>query len=155
MGYVSHLSLIDANQKQITGGSTIFDREGSIEVHKINYNVSRNLDSQTGKAHSIRRHQPFSILKSIDCSTPELFQYCTSGKLIPEARIDLYNIDNEGCERNYFSYILENVRIISISPHISALTDAQDMESVSLSFERITLAYHEGNRIAVDAWENR
>jgi type VI secretion system secreted protein Hcp len=155
MGNVAYMSLFNSNNQKIQGCSRVYDREGCIEIQKINYNINRAVDSQTGKSHSTRRHQPFSILKEIDRSSPELFQCCASGKLLTSARVDLYRIDDEGEEVNYFTYTLENVRVISISPMISALTDSKDMEAVSFSFENITLAFHEGNLTACDSWSQR
>jgi type VI secretion system secreted protein Hcp len=155
MGMVAYMSLFDSNNNQITGGSQVPDRYGSMEIKKINYTLSRGFDNQTGKQHNTRRHQPFSILKPIDCSTPSLFQCCASGKLLSHAKIDLYKPNDEGRETNYFSYILENARIISVTPMIDASSSESDMEAISFSFEKITLAYHEGNLIAVDSWEQR
>lgn len=155
MGNVAYMSLFDSNEKQITGSCYVRDREGCIEVQKIDYNINRVVDSQTGVSHSTRRHQPFSILKRIDRSSPELFHHCASGKLLASARVDLYQIDADGAEANYFSYILEKVRVVSITPIISALTDAKDMEAVSFSFENIRVAYHEGNLVACDSWGQR
>jgi type VI secretion system secreted protein Hcp len=126
-----------------------------MEIKKIDYTLSRGFDSQTGKQHSTRRHQPFSILKPIDRSTPSLFQCCASGKMLSTAQIDLYKPDDDGIETNYFSYILEKVRIISVTPMMNALSSESDMEAISFSFEKITLAYHEGNLTAVDSWEQR
>lgn len=155
MGNIAYMSLFNSDQQKIFGCSRVYNREGCIEIQKIEYNINRAIDSQTGKSHSARRHQPFSILKEIDRSSPELFQSCAAGRLLKTARIDLYKIDDEGEEVNYFTYTLENVRVISITPVISALTDSKDMEAVSFSFENITLAFHEGNLTACDSWTQR
>jgi type VI secretion system secreted protein Hcp len=155
MGNVAYMSLFNANQNQILGGCEVSDRRGCIEVHKIDYNISRAVDSQTGKPHSARRHEPFSILKVIDRSSPELFQSCASGRLLASARIDLYRSDYRGYEVNYFSYLLENARVISVTPLINAQADGQDMEAISFAFEKISLIHHEGNLTAVDSWERR
>jgi type VI secretion system secreted protein Hcp len=155
MGMVAYMSLFDSSNNQILGGSQVSDRYGSVEIKKINYTLSRSFDSQTGKQHSTRRHKPFSILKPIDRSTPTLFQCCASGKLLSHARVDLYKPDDEGRETNYFSYILENARVISVTPMMDALSSESDMEAISFSFEKITLAYHDGNIMAVDSWEQR
>lgn len=155
MGLESYLSLYDTNQKQITGGSPVTGREGQILVKKVDYNIRRNYDPQTGKTHSLRRHQPFTLLKPIDCSSPRLFQGCASGELFSKAQIDLYRIDNEGFEVVYFTYELDNIRIISISPLIDSESGAEDSEVVSMSFEKISLLYHEGNLAASDEWGTR
>jgi type VI secretion system secreted protein Hcp len=75
--------------------------------------------------------------------------------MLSTAQIDLYKPDDDGIETNYFSYILEKVRIISVTPMMNALSSESDMEAISFSFEKITLAYHEGNLTAVDSWEQR
>lgn len=155
MGHVAYLSLLDTDNSQICGGSQVYDRVGCIEIHRIDYNLKRDVDSQTGKTHSLRRHQPFSFLKPIDSATPALFHACATGKLLPTARIDLYKVNDEGCEVNYFSYQLDNVRVVSVSPMIDADSDKQDMEVISFAFEEITLAYHEGNLVVSDNWSAR
>lgn len=155
MGNVAYMSLFDHNRRQIQGGCGIVDRRGCIEIKRIDYNLSRSFDSQTGKQHSTRRHQPFSILKIIDRSSPDLFQSCASGSLLSQARVDLYHINDEGRESNYFSYIPENLRVVSLSPVIDSMADGPDMEAVSFSFERISFAFHEGNVVASDSWNER
>lgn len=155
MGNVAYMSLFDTNSKKILGGCHVYQREGCIEIKKLDYNISRSIDSHTGKSHSPRKHEPFTIMKPIDQATPILFQSCANGKVLIEARIDLYRIDEEGIEENYFSYLLDNVRIISISPIIDALSNMPDMEVISLSFETLSMMYHQGNLVAVDSWEKR
>jgi type VI secretion system secreted protein Hcp len=155
MGNVAYMSLFDNSRRQVEGSCGVTDRRGCIEVKKIDYNLSRNFDSQTGKQHSARRHQPFSILKVIDRSSPNLFQCCATGSLLSQARIDLYHINGEGREDNYFSYLLENLHVVSITPVIDSMADGPDMEAISFSFERITFSFNEGNIVASDSWNER
>jgi type VI secretion system secreted protein Hcp len=155
MGNVSYMTLVDSNDELIKGSSYVLDREGCIEIYKVNYNVGRQIDSQTGKTHSTRRHQPMTFVKKIDCASPALFKACTKGIRLPVARLDLYRTGEEGREEIYYTYTMSGVRVVSITPIIDSESSKQDMEAISISFEKIEVLYHDGNIAAQDTWDSR
>lgn len=48
MGNVAFMSLFD-NGKKIIGGCHVLQREGCIEISKLDYNISRSIDYHTVK----------------------------------------------------------------------------------------------------------
>jgi type VI secretion system secreted protein Hcp len=71
-----------------------------------------------------------------------------------------YRINDAGREEEYFSMLLEDVRITGINPvmpNIKTTGESQinHIESISLLYERITWHYKDGNIRFTDSWLDR
>ena len=109
---------------------------------------------KTGKLTGNRVHSPVTVLKQVDESTPFLNKACCSGECLQEVRIDLWKVSDYGYEECYFTYLLENVRVIGISPIIGGTENnyAQDREQLAWMYESITWGHHDGNHQYTDTW---
>lgn len=84
-------------------------------------------------------HHPISIIKPIDKSSPLLAQAISDGEIL-KCTIDFYRTSINGQLEYYYSIILENAKISSISSHYpNSLThnDQQPYEQVSFTYENI------------------
>lgn len=154
MGMRGNMWIVDSQGQRVNGGCNIMDREGSIEVHSMNHKITLPADLKTGQLTGNRTHTPITILKKLDQATPFLNKACCSGECLKEVQIDLWHVNPHGSEECYFTYNLQNVRVIGISPVIGGTEDnyAPDKENVALMYEQITWAHHEGNHQYTDSW---
>ncbi len=154
MGMRGNMWITDSQGQRVNGSCNIMDREGSIEVHSMNHKITLPADLKTGQLTGNRVHSPVTILKQVDESTPFLNKACCSGECLQEVRIDLWNVSPHGMEQCYFTYQLQNVRIIGVNPVIGGTEDnyTPDKEKIALMYETITWHHHQGNHQYSDSW---
>jgi type VI secretion system secreted protein Hcp len=153
-----HLWLKDDGGAAIRGGSDVRDREGSIELRGIHHDLSIPTDVMTGKLTGSRQHAPFQFDKEIDSASPYLYKAVATGQTMKSAEFKWYRISDAGQEVEYFNTLLENVKVISVSPTMHDTRNSPGtghMESVALRYEKITWKYVDGNIQYADAWNER
>ena len=102
----------------IEGSSKIEGREGWIEVLGFDHKVYMPTDRKDGSATGTRVHQDCVLLKNFDKSSPVLYEYLCNGKLIPEATLHWYQIDENGQETEYYSHKFENARVTALAEEV-------------------------------------
>jgi len=151
-----HLYLKDDQGRALRGSSTVFDREGSIEVLSLSHCFSVPIDSQTGKVVGQRTHTPLTVEKEIDSSTPLLHQMLRDSRTLRSAELVFYRINEAGKEEPYYTVSLDGVKIGSIMTLMPNMKDKScelfnHMESVELYYDTISWHYHDGNLKVSDA----
>jgi len=142
----------------IRGGSDVMHREGSIELRGVQHLLSIPTDNNTGKLTGTRQHAPFMFEKEIDSASPYLYKAVATGQTLKEAEIKWYRISDAGQEEEYFNILMEDVKVISISPIMHDTRNCPGtghMESVAFRYAKITWKYVDGNIQYTDAWNER
>jgi len=142
----------DFQGQTLKGSSSIQNREDSSDVYKLFQGVTIPHDSDTGKLTGVRKHTPFTFVKAIDAITPSLLKACASGETLKSVKLSLYHITEQGQEKEYFRYLVEDAKVISITPVASASVGQKDLEMVRLMFNKITWSYIDGNIESSDQW---
>lgn len=160
MAIPAYLWLKDDGGTDIKGSSTVFGREGSIEVIGFSHGLNLPVGGNDGKITGTRVHSPMTLEKEFDASSPYLYKAVAKGQTLKSAELRWYRIDNSGREQVYFKMQLENIKVTGISPgmpntKINGLSEVNHMGSVSLMYERITWHYTDGNIKFTDAWNER
>jgi len=160
MAIPAYMWLKDDGGADIKGSVDVHNRQGSIEVVALNHCVSMPTDNNTGKITGNRIHAPFTFDKEIDASSPYLYKALCTGQTLKSAEIKYYRINDAGQETEYFSTLLENVKIVGIIPLMydtkSAYGERRNhLEYVELCYEKITWKYLDGNIIHSDSWNER
>lgn len=160
MAIPAYLWLKDDGGADIRGSVDVKGREGSIEITGINHDVMQPTDRHTGKATSLRVHSPYSFDKEIDSSSPYLYKAVTTGQTLKSAEVKFYHINDAGQEVEYFSTLMEGVKIVGVCPMMLDVKDPRHekhnhMELVELLYEKITWRYVDGNIIHSDSWNER
>lgn len=155
-----HLWLQDDGGADIKGSVSMHSREGSIEVLEFLHSVTTRTDSSTGRLTGTRVHSPMAFVKEFDASSPYLYKAVSSGQTLKSAEFKWYKINDAGQEEEYFNFMLENVRVVAVAPIMhNVKIPANDifghMESVQLSYEKITWTFKDGNIIYSDSWVER
>ena len=152
-------TVVGMNQGKIDGSCAIKGREGTIQVQAFDYSVELPKNPQTGLPTGRRVHNPITIVKEIDKSSPKLFQALCSGEQMSKVTIDWYRIDPQGKEEKYFTTELENATIVSMKTWMPNVLRSEDkhmghMEDVSFAFEKITQTWTNGGISGEDSWGN-
>lgn len=155
-----HLWLTDSAGAELKGSVRVMDREGSIEVVAQKHNLYIPTDNNTGKLTGTRIHAPFEFTKEIDISSPYLYKAVTTGQTLQRAEFKWYKNDPNGFEYEYFSTVLENVKVVSVAPKMFDIKDPlkekhSHLEDVQLRYEKITWLYKNGNIMHSDSWDER
>ena len=117
--------------------------DGRIPVLSLRHQVTAPHDAATGIATGKRIHQPLTISKAVDKSTPMLYAALTTNETLPKVTIKWYR----GSE-NYFITELTNATINSIE--VKPGTPGGLVEEVSFSYQRISWTSLPDNHQAMD-----
>ena len=155
-----YLWLTDDAGTEVKGSVSVKGREGSIEVVAQQHNLYIPTDNNTGKLTGTRIHEPFVFTKQIDASSPYLYKAVTTGQTLRRAEFKWYQIDDNGYEVEYFSTILENVKVVTVAPTMHDIKEPSKekhnhLERIEFRYEKITWTYKDGNIIHSDSWNER
>ena len=157
MAIPGNIWIYDDGGALIKGGCDVQNREFSIEFSGFHHNLSTPTDSLTGKPTGKRIHSPMMIMKEFDYASPYLYKAVATGQTLQKAELKFYKISDAGQEVEYFNILLENVRIVAVSPAMASPEDKNNnhIETIELRYERITWKHNDGNIIFTDAWNER
>ena len=156
MSTPAHVWFEDENGSPIVGACLMPMRLGSIELKSFSHGVSIPVDPQWGKLTGTRVHSPIVIVKEFDQTTPLLYRAVCEGRPLKKATIKMYRILDAGIEVEYFNIILENIKLMAISPYLSPTgMSSTHLETLELRYEAITWKYTDGNVIYHDSWNDR
>jgi len=130
----------------IDGESTDEAHDNWIDVlsysHGVSLPGSSELSSGSTRSAGRSEHQAFSIVKTLDKTSPKLSLYCSSGTHIAEITIELCR--EGGDKRKYMEYTFTNVIIASVS--VSGSTNSAEekpVEEVTFNYGTIRWTYTE------------
>lgn len=112
-------------------------------------------------SHSTHRdqnvcHQPLSVTKTIDKSTP-LFGVSISNNEKLQCNFDIFRTDIRGNIAKYFSIELRDAFLIDVSlnfPHAVDHNDAQAEETLIFTFNIITWCHHQAGTSGYSFWQD-
>lgn len=160
MAIPADLWLKDDGGADIKGCVDVQDREGSIEVNGFTHNLRLPIDGLSGKITGPRQHGPILFQKEFDSSSPYLMKAVATGQNLKSAEFKWYKINDAGQEQEYYNMLLENARVVSVSPLMHDVKDLSKekhnhLELVELRYDKITWKYCDGNLQFSDSWNER
>lgn len=155
-----YLWLKDDGGSEIKGDVSIVKREGSIEVLALEHEVAIPTDDSSGAITGTRVHKPYVFTKHIDSSSTYLFKAVTTGQTLKEASFIFFKINSDGTEEEYYSVMLESVKVASVATVMHHVKEASALkkgheEVVELRYEKATWSFKEGNLKHDDSWNER
>ncbi len=152
-----HLTLIGEKQGKIEGSCEMVGREGTILVYELQHNIHMPRDTHSGLPTSKRVHEPLTIVKMIDRSSPKLFQALCTGEHMKNVTLRYYRITKQGTEEHYYTTTLDDAIVVSFHPAMpSTLVAANDpyghMEAVSFTYKKIKMTWEPNGIEAEDSW---
>ncbi len=122
---------------------------GSSFIFEFNHEVFLPYDREENKMTGSRKVDAFTVIKDINQLTPQLYDMCANGRKCTEVKIILYRTAETGEEEEYFHYILEEARIVSVKNYMpnTKIDDYDNMghlEEVKFLARKFTWAYLDG-----------
>ena len=102
----------------------------SCTIFEFDHEVYLPFDREDNRIQGSRRISEFSFTKEIDKLTPQLYEIVCLGRTCQKIEIKLYRIaEGGGDEEEYFNYVLENARIISVQ-NLMPSTKVEDTANI-------------------------
>lgn len=145
MALPGYMNISAENQGSIEGECDLEGREGAVVVLAVTHNVKLPTDSR-GLPNGRRIHMPITILKSLDRTSPMLYQALSDGELLSSLVIDWYRMDGAGMEELYYRQTLKNAQITGIEFIVEDDNGKNHsrighMEKVSFIYDSITWSH--------------
>ncbi|MFQ5773105.1 MAG: Hcp family type VI secretion system effector [Kiloniellaceae bacterium] len=162
----AYMTIEGTTQGNITQGAFTEDSVGNIwqEGHEdeilvqaFKHNVMIPRDPQSGQPSGQRVHQPVSVTKVFDKSSPLLYNALCSGELLPNVEIKWYRTAGTGTQEHYFTIKLEDAVIVDIQGQMPNCQDPGNqsfthLEEVSFSYRKITWNHEVAGTSGSDDW---
>ena len=154
MAHPSYLTIQGRQQGLLSAGCSGFEslgrqcqpgREDEILVHSVSHKMSN-----TQK----RTHEPLTLCKGIDKSSPLLNMALNSGETL-QCVLKLYRFNATGTPEHYYSIELTDAKVIGIElvvPDGKFYGDATPFECVSFQYRAIKWQHHIAGTSGLDAW---
>lgn len=128
----------------IPGESTDPAHENWIEIESVQQTLSRpaaSLPAAAGRRSGEVVRGDVVVVKHLDKSSPKLVEALATGRVIPEARIELVRTD--GNRPGYFQIVLQRVQVTARSTGARPAESLGDHEEIALSYEAAEWVYTE------------
>lgn len=117
-----------------------------IEVLSYSHGVSQSASgsSSSGGGRSAERcdHQDFSVVKTLDKTSPKLALFCSNGTHITDVKMELCRAT--GDKQKYMEYLMSDVIVTSVRPGGSSQGgESLPLEEVSFNYGKIEWTYTE------------
>jgi len=125
----------------IDGESEDATHKGEIEVLSWAWSVSQQSNMHAGSGGGAGRAtvDDLEFVHHIDRATPNLTQYCLTGKHIDEAKLVVRKAGGNPLE--YIKFTMNDVLVTSVSPSGVSSSESRPSEVVRLSFSRMKQEY--------------
>ncbi len=152
------VSINAQKQGKLKGGSTAKAHPGEIVAYGYSHEINSPRDAASGLATGKRQHKALSITKSVDVSTPQLYQALVTNENLPTVTLIFTRPSSggTGTEENYFKVTLTNAHISNIKtefPSVNGAPSTTPTDTVSFTYQKIQWDYLPGATTASDDWE--
>lgn len=157
MALNAYMRLTGQVQGEIKGSVTQAGREDSIMVIGYNHEIVSPRDASSGLPTGKRQHQPLSITKEIDKSSPLLMNALINNEKITEMTLRFWQPSKTGQEVQYFTIQLQDAAIVDINQEMLNNKYPENMqhkerEHISFVYQTITWTYEDGGISTSDHW---
>jgi len=157
MALNAYMRLTSETQGEIKGSVTQAGREDSILVIGFSHQVDSPRDSASGLPTGKRQHNPLTITKEIDKSTPLLMNALTNNENITEMELRFWQPSRSGKEFQYYTIQLVNAHIVTIQQEMLNNQYPENMrqkerEHVSFVYQKIIWTYMDGGISTESDW---
>ena len=145
------------NDGGVEGSVEIAGREGTVEIIEAHHDVHIPTDIHTGASTGVRQHGRFSVRAAIDKATPYLYKAVSEGEQYDTVKFSFFKIDELGTEVEYYTVLLEKVRVASVSLDVPNVKNASKehyphMMEYNFVYGKITWTWTDGTLEHTDDW---
>ena len=133
-------------------------REDQILVTSVDHQMNLAAKNYNIAPIGQRIHQPFTITKHTDKSSPLLNAAFCNGELITDWRLDYYRYTGSGTLENYYCVKLTDARIVNIrhcSPDRDTGESLYPYEMIAFSYQRIDWRHVSAGTSGIDSWNDQ
>lgn len=158
MAYEFYVTVEGQKQGRFKNETPREKHQSKIPGISFHYNVKSPRDSATGQASGKRTHGPVSFLKAWGPSTPQFFQALCTNELLTSVLFEFVKTGPNGEEYVYHTVHLTNATVSEVEHYVGddeprkPSHDSQELERISLTFQRIEIQNKDGKTMAVDDW---
>ena len=139
------------------GNVFVEGHEDEFIVQAFNHEVTIPRDPQSGQPTGQRVHQPMTITKVFDKSSPLLYQALTTGENLTTCELSWYRTSPTGSQEKYFTMKLEDAIIVNIRAMMPNCQDPGQahfthLEEISFAYRKISWDHVAGGTAASDDW---
>ncbi|MEM1031866.1 MAG: type VI secretion system tube protein TssD [Myxococcota bacterium] len=158
MALNSYLKFTGESQGEVKGSVTQSGREDSIMVIGWVHGVKSPRDLASGMATGKRQHQPFTIIKEIDKSTPLIMNVLVNNENITDWELRCWQPSNTGVEEQQYTVKLYNATVSevqseSLNNKYPENLNHKERERVSFTYQKIEWIWELDGIMAADDWE--
>jgi type VI secretion system secreted protein Hcp len=128
----------------------------NIDAIQFKFEVQSPYDASTVHASGRRRHEPITITKETDASSPSLFRMSCNQEAFDTLNINFEQVDSKGLKQPYLAMNLTKVAIVGFKrkPHQGKLSskDVFELEEISFAFQKIEVVRKNGKSSMDDDW---
>lgn len=155
MSLPAYMYIYDENGQHIKGSCMALGREGAIEIMNSSYGMSQITCANTGKLMGSRQHNPFTLHKEIDNTSPFFAVAVCQSKRLQRAVIHYYDINEAGVEYEIYRITLNSIVVMSVSAVHACMPGSHSsgmMENIAISYSGIEWFYLAGHIKYDDDW---
>ena len=163
MAYQFYAKIRGQKSGAIAGSVTQKGRENQIACFAITHSIVSPRDPASGLPTGRRQHKPIVITKAWDKSTPVLLNSLFTNEVLVDCQFLFWRSQvaagiGVAGEVQYMTIELTNASIASIdqytaSPDQLNQFNANDLEDISFTYQKIIITYNDGGITAQDDWQ--
>lgn len=156
MGYQVYITVTGAKQGAFKGGAMEKGREGKIKAIAVSYGVAIPKDASSGLPTGRRQHKPLSFSLEWDICSPQFFSAAFTNEALKNVTIEYYGTGRDGLSKVDHTIVLTNANITeateSYAAIVNGVADGRDIQTVTVTYQRIEITSNTGNTSAIDEW---
>jgi type VI secretion system secreted protein Hcp len=150
----SVVTITGAKQGVFKGESTKANEKDKIPVLDFGYEVISPRDPTSGLPSGKRQHRPVTFVKAWGAATPQIFAALVNNETLKTVLFEFTRVDQTGKEAVFQTVALVNASVSGLKEYTEANArgGSDDLDLVSLTFQRITITNNDGGTTATDDW---
>lgn len=149
------IKITGATQGLISHGATSPESIGNCAVHNHNdeialmafqYGASNPVLKNNGRSSGLGMSKPFVITKTIDKSSPLLYQALSTGETLTEMVLKAYRTAYNGKHEHYLTISLKDSRVVNKAAN-------NKLETIYFTYKNMTIEHVAANTIAKIEWK--
>jgi type VI secretion system secreted protein Hcp len=125
---------------------------GAIEAYGFHMSVVAPKDAASGAASGKRIHKAITFKKPLDGSSPQFLTAIDTNEVLTHVTIRFVGTDSKGSDEELETVTLTNASLASFDQDDD---DGSDVETVSLTYEKLEMSSPVGKTSSQDEWDPR
>ena len=162
MAYEFYVSIEGQKQGKFKGESPRDTHKAKLPGVRFSYECVSPRDANTGQASGKRQHRPVTFTKEWGASSPQIFQALVTNEVLKTVLFEFVHTTPEGTEEVYHTVKLTNATVSGLQQFVGQseegskgeLYATRELETVSMTFQKIEIENKVGKTVAMDDWHN-